>query len=73
VTYRRAALIRAIAFALLTPVALLLGWVYSVAFVSVLSIWALVEACYAAWRADEAETLDRIEAKLDQLLDWPEQ
>jgi hypothetical protein len=36
----------------LTPVALLLGWLDSVRFVSLLSIWALVETAIASWRSD---------------------
>jgi hypothetical protein len=29
------------------------GWLDSVVFVSFLSLWALVETAFAAWRADE--------------------
>lgn len=43
---------RVVAYVVLTPVAYLLGWLNSVAFVSLLSIWALVESAVAAWRSD---------------------
>jgi hypothetical protein len=34
----------------------------------VLSLWALVESAWAAYRANEAKRLERIEEKLDRLL-----
>lgn len=37
---------------MLTPVAFWLGWLNSVRFVSLLSIWALVESAIASWRSD---------------------
>lgn len=37
----------------LTPIAYFSGWLKSVTFVALLSIWALVESSLAAWRADE--------------------
>jgi hypothetical protein len=56
---------------LLTPTAYLLGWLSSVSFVALLSIWALVETAFSAWRSDEnpneaeiLERLDRIERRL---------
>lgn len=49
---RRFALARMVAWIVLTPIAYYERWVYSVAFVSVLSLWALVEASYNGWRAD---------------------
>ena len=39
-------------YVILTPVAFWMGWLRSVTFVSLLSIWALVESAVAAWRAD---------------------
>lgn len=36
----------------LTPVAYVFGWLNSVTFVSFISIWALVETSWAAYRAD---------------------
>ncbi len=49
-----------------------LGWWASVPFVSFLSLWALVETAFAAWRADENPDVDRmvrIEEKHDRLGD----
>lgn len=43
---------RVVAYVILTPVAWKLHWLNSVQFVSLLSIWALVESAIAAWRAD---------------------
>lgn len=54
------------------PVAYGLGWLDSVAFVSVLSAWALVETAWAAYRAGRSgsdDALQRIEEKLDRLLE----
>lgn len=44
-------------WAILTPVAWYTGWLESVTFVSLLSLWALVESAYAARRADRNEKL----------------
>jgi hypothetical protein len=57
-------------FVLIVP-ALVLGWLHSVAFVSLLSIWALVETAFAAWRADEnpdSKRIREVSAKLDEVL-----
>jgi hypothetical protein len=62
-------LARVILWAVLTPTAYMLGWLNSVAFVSLLSIWALVETAWAAYRATEEKRLARIESKLDRLLE----
>ena len=43
---------RVLVYVVLTPVSYALGWLNSVTFVAVLSIWALVESAIAAWRAD---------------------
>lgn len=51
-TARRFSLIRTAFWVILTPVAYFMGWLASVEFVSLLSIWALVESAYAAYRAD---------------------
>lgn len=57
--------------ALLLP-SFLLGWIYSVAFVAVCSLYANFGTDFAAWRADRNNDLlaqlCRIESKLDQLL-----
>lgn len=39
----------------MTPVSLFTGWVDSVRYVSVLSLWALVAAHWATWQAARAE------------------
>jgi len=44
--------LRAILYALMIPVAYMLGWLDSVPLVNVLSVIALVESAIAAWRAD---------------------
>lgn len=51
-TWRRFNGLRVCAYLVLTPVAWYLGWLNSVPFVSLLSIWALIESAIAAWRAD---------------------
>lgn len=52
VTWRRANLYLAIAWAVMVPVALATGWVYSVAFVSLASLYANAATHIAGWRAD---------------------
>jgi hypothetical protein len=52
VTWRRANLLLAIAWAVLIPVAVATGWIYSIAFISAASIYAKVASHVAAWRAD---------------------
>lgn len=61
-------LARVVLWLLLTPVAYFAGWLNSVAFVSILSVWALVESAWSAFRANEESRLARIEGKLDKLL-----
>jgi hypothetical protein len=48
---RRFSLLRTAFWIVLTPIAYFLGWLSSVEFVSLLSIWALGESAYAAYRA----------------------
>lgn len=64
-------LARVVAWAVLVPVAYVMGWLQSVIFVSLLSLWALVESAWAAFRThdDYQDRLRRIEAKLDELLE----
>ena len=47
---------RVVLYIAMTPVAFMAGWLRSVTFVSLLSIWALVESAIAAWRADVPNT-----------------
>lgn len=42
-------------WALMMPVAVLTGWVYAIAFVSVISIYANFGAHFGAWQACRAE------------------
>jgi hypothetical protein len=51
-TWRRANLWLAIAWAIIIPVAVATGWIYSLAFISAASIYANVASHIAAWRAD---------------------
>lgn len=60
---------RAAAWTLTIPIAYFAGWVYSVAFVSICSLYANVASDVAAWRSDVNPQLERIEQKLDQLLE----
>lgn len=53
---------------LLIP-AYFLDWLSNVTFVSLLSLWALVETAWAAYRGGSEKQLDKIEVKLDKLLD----
>jgi hypothetical protein len=65
-------LLAALAWLLLVPVAWFLSWFNSVPFISAASIYANFASHVAAWRSDvnpNQEQLDRIEAKLDELLD----
>jgi hypothetical protein len=62
---------RALVWVATIPIAYFFGWVYSVAFVSVCSLYANVASDVAAWRSDvnpDKEQLNRIEEKLDKLL-----
>lgn len=51
-TWRRVNLSLAILWALMVPLSLVTGWVYSVAFVSLASIYANSATHLAGWRAD---------------------
>ena len=70
---RTFSLVRTLFWLALTPIAYFTGWVHSVAFVSLLSLWALVETAFAAWRSDEnpdAERLQRMERQLARIEHW---
>lgn len=45
----------AVAWAVMIPVALVTGWLYSIAFISACSIYANLASHVAGWRADEPE------------------
>jgi hypothetical protein len=42
------------------PISIVTGWIYSVAYISALSLWALVSGHWAAWQAA------RVEVKQDE-------
>jgi hypothetical protein len=65
-------LLRALVWLGTIPIAYFAGWIYSVAFVAVCSLYANVASDFAAWRADRnpriERKLDEIERKLNLLL-----
>jgi hypothetical protein len=54
---------------ILTPVAFFAGWLSNVAFVSLISLWALVETAWAAYRAESTKQIDAVEGKLDKIME----
>ena len=50
-----------IVWIIMIPISVATGWIYSVAYVSALSLWALVSGHWAAWQAA------RVEVKQDQM------
>lgn len=52
VNWRRVNLALSVAWAVMVPVSYFTGWVYSIAFVSLASIYANAATHLAAWRAD---------------------
>lgn len=50
---RRFSLFRVVFWMLMLPVSWETNWVDSKRFISILSIWALVESAFSAWRSDE--------------------
>lgn len=61
-------LTRSVLWAVMIPVAFFFGWIYSVAFVSTISLYANAASDFAAYRADDNPQLTRIEEKLDKLI-----
>jgi len=51
-SWRKVNAYKTIFYAVLIPLAIYTGWIYSVAFISVLSLVALVEGSLSAWRSD---------------------
>lgn len=47
------------------PVSIVMGWLSSVAYVSALSLWALVSGHWAAWQAARVEVKQERDAKRD--------
>lgn len=62
-------LVRTVWWIVLCGLAYTLGWLNSVVFVSLLSIWALVETSWAAYRADRNQ---KQEQQLQEIVDWME-
>jgi hypothetical protein len=60
---------RALIWVIATVVAILSGWIYSVAFVAACSLYANIASDTAAWRSDVNPQLDVIERKLDEVLE----
>lgn len=60
-------LVRAVAWAGAIPVAYFAGWIYSVAFVSICSLYANLASDFAAWRADDNPQFEYIEDLLEEI------
>ena len=45
------------------PVSVVFGWIYSVAYISALSLWALVSGHWSAWQAARVEVKQQEEAE----------
>jgi hypothetical protein len=65
--WRRFNGIRALIWLGTIPVAYFAGWVYSVAFVSICSLYANVASDIASWRSDVNPQLDKIEERLSRI------
>jgi len=51
------------------PVSLITGWISSVTYVAVLSLWALVSGHWAAWQAARVEVHQDEDANVQDVLD----
>ena len=51
------------------PVSLVTGWISSVTYVAVLSLWALVSGHWAAWQAARVEVHQDEDANVQDVLD----
>ena len=51
------------------PVSILTGWISSVAYVSALSLWALVSGHWSAWQAARVEVRQEEDANVQDVLD----
>ena len=60
-------LVRAAGWAALIPIAYYFGWLASVTFVAICSLYANLASDFAAWRADDNPQLERIERLLNEL------
>lgn len=48
---------------IMIPVSIATGWIHSVAYISALSLWALVSGHWSAWQAARVEVAQQQEAK----------
>jgi hypothetical protein len=55
-TWRRVNLCLAAGWTAMVPVAIITGWLYSLAFISAVSVYANAASHLAAWRADVPDT-----------------
>jgi hypothetical protein len=62
-----------IVWIIMIPVSFATGWVKSVAYVSALSLWALVSGHWAAWQAARVEVAQKLEEDRRAAEDVPEQ
>ncbi len=68
---RIASLARVLVWLAMIPTAYMFGWLASVTFVALASLYANVASDYASWRSDvnpDADLMQRLEKKLDKLL-----
>jgi hypothetical protein len=61
-----------IVWIVMIPVSFATGWVKSVAYVSALSLWALVSGHWAAWQAARVEVAQKLEVDRRAAEDVPE-
>jgi hypothetical protein len=54
---------------IMVPVAITTGWIYSIAFISAISIYANVAGHLAAWQASRVETVQDQDANVQDVLD----
>jgi hypothetical protein len=64
---RRINFVAALVWLAMVPIAFVFGWWESVPFIAACSIYANFASHVAAWRSDVNPSIDRIEAKLDEL------
>jgi len=53
---------------LMIPISIVTGWISSVAYVSALSLWALVSGHWSAWQAARVEVKQQEDADVAQVL-----
>ena len=56
---------------LMIPVSIATGWIHSVAYISALSLWALVSGHWSAWQAARVEVEQAREAEKREMEDLP--